>query len=105
MAYEPYVGRWSRSVAREFLAWLAVPPGRRWLDVGCETGALTQTILTVAAPAAVDGVDPSEGHVPFAREQITDPRARFDVADARALPYADGSICLRSRAWAVRGTR
>ena len=26
-AYEPYVGRWSRLVAREFLGWLAVPPG------------------------------------------------------------------------------
>jgi 2-polyprenyl-3-methyl-5-hydroxy-6-metoxy-1,4-benzoquinol methylase len=39
-AYEPYVGRWSRLVAREFLEWLAVPPGGRWLDVGCGTGAL-----------------------------------------------------------------
>jgi hypothetical protein len=28
-AYEPYVGRWSLPVAREFLGWLAVPPGRR----------------------------------------------------------------------------
>jgi len=42
--YEPYVGRWSRVVAKEFLAWLAVPAGRRWLDVGCGTGALSQTV-------------------------------------------------------------
>ena len=41
-AYEPFVGRWSRRAAREFIAW--------WLDVGCGTGALTQTILTTAAP-------------------------------------------------------
>lgn len=34
-AYEPYVGRWSRLVGREFVQWLAVPPGSRWLDVGC----------------------------------------------------------------------
>ena len=47
-AYEPYVGRWSRLVAREFLAWLDVPPGRAWLDVGCGTGALTSIILTDA---------------------------------------------------------
>jgi hypothetical protein len=40
-AYEPYVGRWSRLVAREFLSWLAVPPGSHWLEVGCGTGALT----------------------------------------------------------------
>src|SRR2546421_8586285 len=25
IAYEPYVGRWSRLVAREFVAWLAIP--------------------------------------------------------------------------------
>lgn len=60
-AYEPYVGRWSRLVAREFLAWLAVPAGGRWLDVGCGTGALSQTILAVASPSAVHGVDSSEG--------------------------------------------
>jgi len=48
--YEPYVGRWSRLVALEFLAWLAVPPQRDWLDVGCGTGALTETILRQVQP-------------------------------------------------------
>jgi len=36
-AYEPYVGRWSRLVAQEFLSWLAAPPECSWLDVGCGT--------------------------------------------------------------------
>ena len=54
-AYEPYVGRWSRLVAREFLNWLAVPAAGHWLDVGCGTGALSQTILDSAAPSAVKG--------------------------------------------------
>jgi SAM-dependent methyltransferase len=85
MAYEPYVGRWSRLVAREFLAWLNLPPGGRWLDVGCGTGALTETILQQAAPSAVVGVDPSEGYVAFARRQVQDARARFAVEDAQAL--------------------
>lgn len=85
-AYEPYVGRWSRLVAREFLAWLAVPPGGRWLDVGCGTGALSQTILAVASPGQVDAFDKSDGYVAYAREQARDPRARFEVADAQALP-------------------
>ncbi|MGH7637198.1 MAG: hypothetical protein ACREOK_06060 [Gemmatimonadaceae bacterium] len=44
-AYEPYVGRWSRLVAREFVSWLNVAPGASWVDVGCGTGALTETIL------------------------------------------------------------
>lgn len=59
--YEPYVGRWSRLVGVEFLDWLDVAPGRRWLDVGCGTGALTTAILTRCDPDAVIGVDPSEG--------------------------------------------
>ena len=85
-AYEPYVGRWSRLVAREFLRWLAVPPGSRWLDVGCGTGPLSQTILEVAGPSLVMGIDPSEGYVAFAREQVVDARASFAVGDAQALP-------------------
>jgi len=85
-AYEPYVGRWSRLVAREFLSWLAVPPGKRWLDVGCGTGALTGMIVAMASPAHVDAVDRSEGYVAYAQEQVPDPRVRFHVADAQALP-------------------
>jgi SAM-dependent methyltransferase len=84
-AYEPYVGRWSRLVAREFLGWLAVPQGRRWLDVGSGTGALAQTVLALAAPGEVVGIDPSPAYVAFARERVTDPRAAFEVGDARAL--------------------
>jgi len=87
-AYEPYVGRWSRRVAREFLAWLAVPPAQRWLDVGCGTGALSQTILERASPQAVQGIDPSAGFITYAREHIRDGRAAFETGDARALPYA-----------------
>lgn len=87
-AYEPYVGRWSRLVAREFLRWLAVPPGGRWLDVGCGTGALSQEILTHAAPHEVVGIDPSTAYVAFARERVNDPRARFEIGDAQALQAA-----------------
>ena len=90
-AYEPYVGRWSRLVAREFLAWLGVPPDRRWLDLGCGTGALAQTILHVASPGEVKGVDQSAGYVEYARAQTPDARASFEVADAQALPFETGS--------------
>jgi hypothetical protein len=38
-AYEPYVGRWSRLVGREFVRWLAVPASGRWLELGCGTGS------------------------------------------------------------------
>lgn len=89
--YESYVGRWSRLVAREFLDWLNVPGSRRWLDVGCGAGALSQTILNQADPAAVRGVDRSDGFVAFARDRMADPRASFEVGDAQALPIEDSS--------------
>jgi hypothetical protein len=36
--YEPYVGRWSRLVARELLEWLTVPAEVDWLTSGAEPG-------------------------------------------------------------------
>jgi SAM-dependent methyltransferase len=91
-AYEPYVGRWSRAVARQFLTWLDMPPAGRWLDVGCGTGALSETILEATLPSEVVGIDPSAGYVAYARSRVPDPRAHFDGGDARALPFATGSF-------------
>jgi len=88
-SYEAYVGRWSRRVAAEFVALLGVPGGRRWLDVGCGTGALTEAVLAAADPAGVLGVDPSAGFLDTARSRVTDPRARFEAGDARSLPVPD----------------
>jgi SAM-dependent methyltransferase len=88
--YEPYVGRWSRLVAREFFAWVQAPPNLDWLDVGCGTGALAETILEVAAPHSVTGIDPAAGFVEHARAHVTDPRATFEVADAQSLPVESG---------------
>ena len=85
-AYEPYVGRWSRLVAREFLQWLAMPAGSHWLDVGCGTGALSQTILEFAAPGRIKGIDRSDGYLARAQEQVQDRRVYFEVGDAQALP-------------------
>ena len=91
-AYEPYVGRWSRLVARQFVAWLGVPPNKDWLDVGSGTGALCEVILAAASPRQVTGVDPSDGFVSFARHKVTDARATFQIGDAQKLPVADGSF-------------
>ncbi|HEY8291379.1 MAG TPA: methyltransferase domain-containing protein [Thermomicrobiales bacterium] len=86
--YEPYVGRWSRLVAREFLAWLALPPGGHWIDCGCGTGALTHTILAETAPASVVGIDITGEYVAYARAHINDERASFAVGDVQTLDLA-----------------
>lgn len=85
-AYEAYVGRWSRLVAREFVRGLGVPRRRRWLDVGCGSGALVDAIVENAEPEAVLGIDRSEPFVRHARATSTDARATFQAGDAQALP-------------------
>src|SRR5690349_7991323 len=84
--YEPYVGRWSRLVARGFLEWLAAPKGKDWLDVGCGAGALTQTILQNESPRSVKGIDASPGFIAYAKARVRDARAEFEVGDAQSLP-------------------
>jgi len=88
-AYEPYMGRWSRLVARDFVDWLALPSGARWLDIGCGTGALTQTIAARAAPAAVMGLDRSDGFVAFAGQDAWGRHIVFQTGDAQSLPFPD----------------
>jgi SAM-dependent methyltransferase len=90
--YEPYVGRWSRLVASQFLRWLALPPHGTWLDCGCGTGALTQTILTTAEPGGVVGCDRSAGFIAFARQHTSDVRAQFVVAELSDLPRRAGGF-------------
>ena len=91
-AYERYVGRWSRLVAAEFVAWLGVSPGARWLDVGCGTGAVTDALLRLAAPREVRGIDPSPGFVAHAGRSGQDDRVRVEMGDAQAIDAGDGTF-------------
>ena len=91
-SYEGYVGRWSRLVAPQFVGWLAVPPRSRWLDVGCGTGALTDTILARCDPSSVIGVDSSGAFLVHARAAIRDPRATFLVGSAATTGLNDGDV-------------
>ena len=87
--YEAYIGRWSRRVAEAFVDWLDLPANGRFLDVGCGTGALTETVLALTDPAEVTGVDPSEEFVAHARARVIDDRPAFQVGDAQTLPFGD----------------
>ena len=90
--YERFMGRWTRAVARVFLAWLAVEPGAGWLDVGCGTGILAETVVHLCGPGSVDGVDVEPAQVAAAARGPASAHAHFAVADARQIPYADASF-------------
>jgi ubiquinone/menaquinone biosynthesis C-methylase UbiE len=89
-AYEQYMGAWSRLAGRVFLDWLAPPVGLHWIDVGCGNGAFTELLVERCAPASIDGVDPSEDQLAFARAQPAGRLARYHKGDAMALPFASG---------------
>ena len=87
-AYEQMMGKWSRLAGDVFLDWLAPGPGLRWIDVGCGNGAFTELLVDRCAPAEVQGIDPSEGQLAFARTRPAARLAQFGRGDAMALPFA-----------------
>jgi len=91
-AYERMMGRWSRLAGDVFIDWLALPAGLRWLDVGCGNGAFTEAIAVRCSPASVDGIDPSEGQLAFARTRPATAGVRYRQGDAMTLPYGDDAF-------------
>ena len=91
-AYEQMMGIWSRSAGEIFLDWLAPPLGLRWIDIGCGNGAFTELLVERCSPVEVEGIDPSEAQLAFARTRPASRLAKFRQGDAMALPFADGSF-------------
>jgi len=88
VAYEKMMGTWSRAAGKIFLEWLAPPQGLRWIDVGCGTGAFTELIIERWAPADVQGVDPSDAQISFARTRPLGQIVKFQSGDALSLPFS-----------------
>ena len=86
-AYERYMGKWSQLAGEAFLDWLAPKPSLRWLDVGCGNGAFTEMLVERCAPVSVQGIDPSEEQLAYARARPTLRAAQFHQGDAMALPF------------------
>jgi SAM-dependent methyltransferase len=91
-AYERYMGEWSRLAGETFLDWLAPKAGLRWLDVGCGNGAFTEMLVERCAPLSVQGIDPSEGQLAYARTRPAARVAQFRQGDAMALPFPDDTF-------------
>lgn len=91
-AYERYMGKWSQLAGETFLDWLAPEPGLRWLDVGCGNGAFTEMLVERCAPVSVQGIDPSEEQLAFARTRLASRVAQFRLGDAMAQPFPDDTF-------------
>ena len=90
--YERFMGRWSRQLAPQYLAFAGVKEGDRVLDVGTGTGAVASTIAATFRSSLVVGVDPSAAFIAAARNNAKSDRERFEVGDAQALALPDGSF-------------
>lgn len=90
--YELTMGRWSRQLARHFLAFTGPTEGQRILDVGCGTGHLAAAAASLSSSVEVHGVDLSAAYVDHARTHYPDPRLTFHVGDACSLDFASASF-------------
>src|SRR6478736_5290076 len=89
-AYERWMGRYSRPLARAFVDLAGVVPGVRALDVGCGPGALTTVLAERLGPESVAAADPSEPFVEACRRAL--PGAEVVSASGERLPFADDSV-------------
>jgi ubiquinone/menaquinone biosynthesis C-methylase UbiE len=87
-AYEEMMGVWSRFAGEVFLDWLSPHSGLRWIDIGCGNGAFTELLVERCGPVEVQGIDPSEGQLAFARTRPASRLAEFRQGDAMALPFS-----------------
>jgi ubiquinone/menaquinone biosynthesis C-methylase UbiE len=90
--YERFMGRWSRRLAPEFIAFAQIKNGDRILDVGTGTGSLASALETAMPSSEVVGIDPSEGFISYAKKNSKSNRTNFQIGDAQALRFEDGSF-------------
>jgi SAM-dependent methyltransferase len=89
--YEYFMGRWSSLMASKFLKWLNVPSNKKWLDVGCGTGALSEAIEQNCKPKNLTCVDPSESFIEKVKQRISI-TGDFRVSSVENLPFENKSF-------------
>jgi SAM-dependent methyltransferase len=92
LGYERYMGQWSQLVGESFLDWIAPKTSLRWIDIGCGNGAFTEMLVDKCAPLSVEGIDPSEEQLVFARTRPSSRVAKYRQGDAMALPFSNDAF-------------
>ena len=80
-------------MAREFLQWLSPTPSLRWLDVGCGTGALSETVMQNYDPLELTAIDQSEAFV-STTQRLLGSKVHCRVRNATDLGMDDSSVDL-----------
>jgi trans-aconitate 2-methyltransferase len=78
-----------KAMADEVLALLTLKGNEQLLDVGCGDGKITALIAARVPHGEVIGVDPSHDMIAFASGHFRHPNLRFEIADARMLPFKE----------------
>ncbi len=91
-AYERWMGRWSACLAPLFVRFAGLGSPGRYLDVGAGTGVLARAIADEFGDAEVVGIEPAASYVDHARARLRDPRFRFELGDAQAIPFDNDSF-------------
>lgn len=87
-AYEQMMGRWSRKLAPQFIAFAEIETPATILDVGCGTGNLAVALASHFQNVTVTGLDQSRAFIVSARSLNSgNERVIFDEGDATALPF------------------
>lgn len=89
-AYDRFVGRYSRELARALIDAAALASGDRALDVGCGPGALAAELVARLGAERVAAVDPSPGFAEACRSRL--PGVDVRSASAEALPFPDATF-------------
>ncbi len=85
--YDNFMGRWSREVATQFIKWIGPEPHLSWLDVGCGTGTLAQTVIKSCSPSLIVGTDPLKSSIEAAKLHPENKDVEFQIGDVQDLPF------------------
>lgn len=89
-AYDRFMGRYSRELARGFADFVGVDDATRVLDVGCGPGAFTAVAVERVGAANVCAIDPTAAFVESCR--AAHPGVDVRQEDAEHISFADGTF-------------